>query len=211
MDAEKVAKWFIQKNPYLTNGYMDSNIILNKLLYFSNLFGYAVLNERVIDDVFIAFPKGPVVYSIYRDYRYNGLNAYPKNAIELDQKYLKLFEVVNFMFDYVENDKLIYLTHVKHFWQDVKDRIPSNPPIIFENADSNLLQKCRDIYSDMCEFIDFKKLRKDVIACNTYYYDTDNIKELTDEIINELLKEPKCHKARIIEIIDGEINLYEMF
>lgn len=53
--------------------------------------GYAVLNEKVIDDAFIVFPKGPVIYSIYRIYGYNGLNVYPKNAFELDQKYLKVF------------------------------------------------------------------------------------------------------------------------
>lgn len=37
LTAHKVAKWFIFHNPELASGFIDENIKVNKLLYFSNL------------------------------------------------------------------------------------------------------------------------------------------------------------------------------
>ena len=80
LKAHDVAKWFIYKNPELASGYIDENTKVNKLLYFSNLMYRCVEDDRLISDDFIAFPNGPVVYSVYRDYRYNGLNSLPSNS-----------------------------------------------------------------------------------------------------------------------------------
>ena len=37
LNTHEVAKWFIYNNPELAYGYLDENVKLNKLLYFSNL------------------------------------------------------------------------------------------------------------------------------------------------------------------------------
>ena len=46
MNASQVTKWFIKKNPELSSGYIDGNTKINKLLYFANLFSYAVKMKR---------------------------------------------------------------------------------------------------------------------------------------------------------------------
>lgn len=206
LKAKKVTKWFIRKNPYLSSGFIDENTKINKLLYFSNLFSYAVLGEKMIEDEFVAFPNGPVVYDIYRDYRYNGLNSFPQSDIKVNEKYEKLLEIVNFVYGNRQKDDLVNISHSHNLWKDVEQRIPHNPPILFENATEDLLEKCRNIYKTY-ENVDFSKIKTEYINGNVYYYDIDNISELNDEIINKLMELPPTDEAQFIEIYDGELIL----
>lgn len=206
MRAETVAKWFIRKNAYLSSGYIDENTKINKLLYFANLYSYAILDEKMIDDKFVAFRNGPVVYSIYRDYRYNGLNRYPKNEVQIDDKYSKILDIVNFVYGNKGKDELVNISHEHNVWSDVKSMIPNNPEIIFENASEELLDKCKNIYETYKNF-DFNKIKREVICRNVYYYDIDNIPELTDKMINELMELPRNHEPQFIEVIEGELVL----
>ena len=206
MNASQVAKWFIKKNPELSSGYIDGNTKINKLLYFANLFSYAVLNEKMISDEFVAFPNGPVVYSVYRDYRYNGLNRIPSEDIEVDDKFLKILEIVNFVYGNKEKEELVEISHEHNLWKDVKEWIPSNPPIVFENAHEDLIEKCKNIYKAY-EIVDFSNLKKEVIGGNVYYYDKENISSIPDDILNELMDKPLNKEAMFIEEIEGEFVL----
>ena len=46
-----------------------------------------------LNDEFVAFRLGPVIYSIYKDYRYNGLDKIPNNdeikGISDEPKYIE--------------------------------------------------------------------------------------------------------------------------
>ena len=204
VEAKTVSKWFIKKNPYLASGYIDENTKLNKLLYFANLYSFAVNGETMMPDSFIAFPNGPVIFDIYKDYRYNELSRFPEEDIKIDEKYLKILNVINFVYGNMKKDDLVDLSHTHNVWNDVKERIPHNPRIVFENADKQLIEKCREIYKAY-ENVNFELLKKEVINGNVFYYYSDNIGTLTDSMIEELMTLPEDDEAHFIELIDGEL------
>jgi len=130
LDTHEVAKWFIYNNPELAYGYLDENVKLNKLLYFSNLMYYCVEKENLLDEEFIAFPKGPVVFSIYRDYRFKGLNAMPisDDVRNLGSEQRQILNIISFVYGNKDANELIDETHRHSLWKDVSCFIPNNPP-----------------------------------------------------------------------------------
>lgn len=76
--AGEVAKWFLSYNRYLMNeedsDYI-SNLKLQKLLYYAQGVFLAVNNEALFSDSIVAWKHGPVVESIYHDYKQNGSNG----------------------------------------------------------------------------------------------------------------------------------------
>lgn len=204
VEAKTVSKWFIKKNPYLVSGYIDENTKLNKLLYFANLYSFAVNGEAMMPDSFIAFPNGPVIFDIYKDYRYNGLSSFLEADIKIDENYLKILNVVNFVYGNMKKDELVDLSHTHNVWNDVKECNSHNHRIVFENADKKLIEKCKEIYKAY-ENVNFELLKKEVINGNVFYYYSDNIETLTDSMIEELMTLPEDDEAHFIELMDGEL------
>lgn len=187
LNTHEVAKWFIYNNPELAYGYLDENVKLNKLLYFSNLMYYCVEKENLLDEEFIAFPKGPVIFSIYRDYRFNGLNIMPvSDGIKnLENQQRQILNIISFVYGNKDANELVDETHKHLLWKDVSCFIPNNPQIDFSKTDSNLIHFFCALYNTYKDF-DFSDIKKEKINGNIFYYSKSNF-ELTDDIIGELM------------------------
>lgn len=203
LSAHEVAKWFIYNNRQLANGYLDENVKLNKLLYFANLMFFCVKKELLLKDEFVAFRLGPVVYSIYKDYRYNGLDKIPNNdeikGISDEQK--QFLNIVNFVYGNKDSKELIDDSHSHNIWNAVKELIPNNPPIIFENIDDATCEYFNNLYN-VYKNLDFSNIKKEVINGSVYFYNKNNID--IDDYINQLVIMPKSDEPKYIENIDGE-------
>lgn len=203
MRGSEAAKWFIFHNPELASGYIDANTKVNKLLYFSNLLYYCIHSQNLIEDDFVAFPNGPVIYAIYRDYRYNGLDKLPKELPPVEKEQEKILNIINFVYGDAPVDELIEETHSHSLWKRVKDRIPNNPKIEFDNIDDELIQYNRNLYAAYSD-VDFTKLKKEKINGNVYYYHVENM-VLTDDIVETLSSFGKYDEPKFLEMIDGEL------
>lgn len=203
LNAHDIARWFIYNNPELASGFIDENTKLNKLLYFSNLMYQCVENDRLISDDFVAFPNGPVVYSIYRDYRYNGLNQMPSHCPVIDGIQGKVLEIINFVYGNCSTKELVEESHMHAQWKNVKHLIPNNPVISFDDIDSEMVSYYQALYHTYADF-EFGKINKEKICGNVYYYDKESF-DMTDEIIEKLSSFQKFDESKFLEMIDGEL------
>jgi len=201
--AHDVAKWFIFNNPELASGYIDENTKVNKLLYFSNLMYRCIEHCKLISDDFVAFPNGPVVYSVYRDYRYNSLSALPSESPVIDGVPKKVLEIINFVYGNYSTEELVEESHTHSQWNSVKHLIPNNPKIDFDNVDEELISYYKALFLTYSE-LDFSKIKKEKIRGNVYYYYQDSF-EMTDEIIEKLSMFERFGEPKFIEMIDGEL------
>lgn len=69
-----------------------SNLQLQKVLYFVNMFYIAKTNNPLIDDDFEAWQFGPVIKEVYNEYSINGSN---KIYLEKDENYAKIDKAVD--------------------------------------------------------------------------------------------------------------------
>lgn len=205
LNGHDVAKWFIFNNPELASGYFDENTKINKLLYFSNLMYHCIKNEDLIKDKFVAFPNGPVVYSVYRDYRYNGLNKLPmtEDVVQVTGDEEKVLNIVNFIYSNASTKELIDESHEHSLWKNVKEFIPNNPQITFDSIETDLVEYYKALYVTYYD-LDFAKLRKEKINSNIYYYFEDSF-EMTEEIVDRLAAIEKMDEPMFLEMVDGEL------
>ena len=203
LNASEAAKWFICHNPELASGYIEENTKVNKLLYFSNLMGYCVDHERLIAENFIAFPNGPVVYEVYRDYRYHGLNALPKESPVIVGRPRKILDIVNFVYGGMSAEQLVEESHSHALWKNVRSRIPNNPMIDFTKVEPELEVYYRTLYETYSD-MDFEKLQKVKIGGCTYYYDRNEF-VMTEEILKQLSMTCKSVEPQFLELVDGEL------
>lgn len=203
MYGKEAARWFIFHNPELASGYIDENTKINKLVYFSNLLHRCVHGEDLISDDFVAFPNGPVVYAIYRDYRYNGLNKLPKELAPLGGEQEKTLNIINFVYGDALASELVRESHSHSLWKKVEHKIPNNPKIDFGDIDSELVEYNRNLYDTYSE-MDFSRLKKEKINGNIYYYIKDEM-ELSEDMIEKLSFFGQYGEPKFLEVIDGEL------
>lgn len=203
LTAKTVAKWFLFQNPELALGHIDENTKLNKLLYFSNLMYKCVENEILIEDEFVAFPNGPVVQSIYKDYRYNGLDKLPLEEPKIECKQLKILEIVDFVYGNSPVNDLIRESHEQSLFKNVEHLIPHNPRINFDNIDDELVTFYKSLFATYSNF-DFKILGKIKINDNIFYYKKENFL-MTDEVVDILSKLGKLNEPKFLEYVSGEL------
>jgi len=203
LNSHEVARWFIYHNPMLANACFDSNAKLNKLLYLSSLLYYSVNKDKLLDEAFVAFRYGPVIPSIYRDYRYHGLCNYPSDdyirELTVDKK--QALQIVNFVYGDMSAEALIDLTHTHNIWLEKADELSNKPEIVFSNASKELLDEFIFIYNLYHDY-DFDNLKKDIIDGNIFYYSKDI--DLTDKDIEYFSTIEKQDQKIFVELIDGE-------
>lgn len=203
LSARETAKWFIFQNPELASGYIDENTKVNKLLYFSELMYHCVNQKKLIDEDFIAFPNGPVLFSVYRGYRYDGLNALPMHCPVIEEAKQKVLEIVNFVYGNLSTDELVEESHSHSLWKEVSHLIPHNPKIDFAKADAELIAYNKALYETYSSW-DFSKVVKEKINGNVYYFLKDSF-EMSEEVIERLSKFSKYDEPKFLEMIDGEL------
>jgi len=124
-DAKQVAKWFLARNRDATNDegadYI-SNLKLQKLLYYAQGCFLALKDRPLFDDPIVAWQHGPVVESVYHQYKKNGSNGIP---FEEDFDFSEFSEEENTLLNEVYNTfgqysawKLRNMTHNEAPWQD---------------------------------------------------------------------------------------------
>jgi len=76
--ASQVAKWFLAHNRIAADcegAEFISNLKLQKLLYYAQGCFLAVNNRPLFEDPIVAWQHGPVVESVYHEYKSNGANG----------------------------------------------------------------------------------------------------------------------------------------
>lgn len=77
--AQNIARWFLEYNRLDRHENMDvegiSNLKLQKLLYYAYGCYLALYNKRLFNDSIVAWQHGPVVASVYHEYKENGANS----------------------------------------------------------------------------------------------------------------------------------------
>lgn len=76
--AKETAKWFLAYNRIVAaeeGAELISNLKLQKLLYYAQGCSLAVTGKPLFDDSIVAWQHGPVVESVYREYKDNGANG----------------------------------------------------------------------------------------------------------------------------------------
>lgn len=204
LNVKEAAQWFICHNPELASGYIDENTKVNKLLYFSNLMYYCVNHEVMFDEGFVAFPNGPVVFSVYRDYRYHGLNALPRQSPRIEGgQGRQMLDIINFVYGGMSADQLVREAHTHSLWRDVRHLIPGNPQIDFSKVEPELAEYNRALYRTYAD-MDFDILVKEKICGNIYYYLKDSF-VMTDDIVERLSRFGRYGEPKFLEYIDGEL------
>lgn len=200
MNAKSIAKWFIYKNPELAYNY--ENMKLNKLLYFSQLYHFVLFGKNLFEDNFLRWDNGPVIESIYKDYRYNDLKmSVSKNELDkelLNEPLNKFLNLINFMFSTSSGEELSEETHTHNIWKDIN----KNEIIDFKNISSNLIKEINTYYN-FYKDIDFDKLVKLEIGNNIFYHLKDE--NLNEEDKNYLKSLNYLGEIYFIEKINGEL------
>lgn len=200
MEAIKTAKWFLNSNPSLRNGYNDGNTKLNKLLYFSNLMFYSVKGENLVEEPFEKWDNGPVIREIYKNYRYNGLDCAGNLYVDIkDKEILQILHIVDFVYGDMSARQLSEESHKSSIWQDAE----KNQYIDFSNIDEKEKKLMTNLYETYAN-VDFQNLGTEKINGNKYYYDKRDI-QMTDELILDLEKLPDNSEPMFLEMIDGEL------
>ena len=131
--AAQVAKWFLAHNRIATDeegAEYISNLKLQKLLYYAQGAFLAVTNEPLFDDNIVAWLHGPVVESVYHQYKANGAQGIPFDEdfdfSEFTPEENELLTEVYDVFGQYSALKLRNMTHEETPWKETKqnDIIP---------------------------------------------------------------------------------------
>ncbi len=202
MKTTDYAKWFLQKNPNLYYGYLDENLKLNKLLYFSDLMYYSITGEDLFEEKFERWDKGPVAPSVQSSYRYNGLNKPSPDKVSVDDSLKEnVLNIINLLLSDWEPEKLSIATHNHNTWQTMA----RNEKYDYSKTNPTTLTFLKNIYS-IYKDVDFNNLSKEVINGNIFIYDRTNT-ELTNEKLEELAGYSTLDSPVFVEEFDGELVL----
>lgn len=95
--ADIIARWFLTYNKKDRHDNLDvegiSNLKLQKLLYYAYGCYLAVHDEKLFHDPLLAWQHGPVVESIYHEYKNNGSRSIER-FISLDYELQEELEVI---------------------------------------------------------------------------------------------------------------------
>ncbi len=118
--ASEVSKFFLKlSQPEI--GDIITNLKLQKLLYYAQGFNLAINETPLFDEQIIAWEHGPVVESVYQEYKSFGSNALPQpddfnpNDIFLENE-IDLILEVNQVFGQFSAWKLRNMTHSESPW-----------------------------------------------------------------------------------------------
>lgn len=198
-NAKDVARWFLFNNKELCSGDRSGNIKLNKLLYFSNLMNNVIKGENLIKENFEKWDNGPVIPSIYRDYRYHSL--FENNVAEYNENCNNeiILKIVNFVYGDNSAEELVDESHKHSIWYELN----KNEYLDFSKIakkEQLMMLNLYNLYKD----IDIDNIAKEKILDNTYYYYKDEF-DLTEDIVSELKKMEKMEYPVFLEKIDGEL------
>lgn len=120
--ASNVAKWFLARNRQEEVNGADgiSNLKLQKLLYYAQGCTLAITGNALFDDSIVAWKHGPVVESIYHEYKsFEGGNITNVDTAfdSMSNEIMEILESVYQMFGQFSAWKLRNMTHEETPWK----------------------------------------------------------------------------------------------
>lgn len=201
--SHDVAKWLMDHNPSLASGYLDENVRLNQLLYFSNLMYYCVTQENMIDEDFVASKQGPLVLGVCRDYQNKKITQ--KQNIQ-DPIVKQVLNIINFVYGYASKQAIIKELKGHAIWKEQQYQLASYPKLHFENVEEDLVDYFKGLYQAYDGF-DFSNIKSEKINGNVYFYFQDAF-EMTDEIVDWLFTLDHDDNPKFLENKNGKIVIY---
>lgn len=140
--ADNVARWFLSRNKVKEiNSEPDiiSNLKLQKLLYYAQGIHLALRGVPLFDDDIVAWQSGPVVESVYQQYKANdsdGVKEFEPPTENFSEQEEATLQFVQDAFGQFSAWKLADMTHEESLWQDTsRNNIISTDKIkyYFEN------------------------------------------------------------------------------
>lgn len=125
--ADLIAKWFLARNKCDMNDCDSeaiSNLKLQKLLYYAQGCTLALTGEALFNDEIVAWKHGPVIESIYQEYKNNGSCGIEFNeefnSNDIDISTQNILEEVYQTFGQFSAWKLRDMTHQESPWIETK-------------------------------------------------------------------------------------------
>ena len=116
-----VAKYFLTLNDEEI-GELISNLKLQKLVYYAQGFHLAIMDEPLFADSIEAWAHGPVIPSLYHEYKVHNLQAIPSptsfDADIIPQETRELLDEVYNVFGQFSAWKLRNMTHEEPPWRE---------------------------------------------------------------------------------------------
>jgi len=125
--ANKIAEWFLAFNRMKMHDEDSdyiSNLKLQKLVYYAQGTYFAETGSRLFDDAILAWQHGPVVESLYQEYKHNGAQGieFTKefNFDDFDTETQTILEDVYNVFGKFSAWGLREMSHGETPWQETK-------------------------------------------------------------------------------------------
>lgn len=204
-DVNTIAKWFVSNNSKTVEHSYDGHLLLHKLLYFSEVFYYALNKEKLMKQDPVGYKRGPVYQTIYVDhmhYSLVGVNADTNFIEKATEEFLK---VINFIFGSQKANYLSGLTHEQSPWLNKEQdciRTDYNPILNIDDLNEEEIEAMKNVYS-MYEDFDVDSLTLDKIGENIFIYEKNLI--LSEADLYELNSLEKEDDSIFIEKFDGEL------
>ena len=137
--AKQIAEWFLAYNKKVMeeeDAEYISNLKLQKLLYYAEGTYSAITGNSLFYEPIIAWKHGPVVESVYHEYKENGASGIefvePFDFNEIDQETTKILEEVYNYFGQYSAWKLRNMTHEEKPWKETVLNHEISPKLIEE-------------------------------------------------------------------------------
>jgi len=124
-NPSRIAKWFINRADREA-GDAITHLKLQKLIYYAQAWYLANYNRPLFEEDMQAWTHGPVVPSVWREYRDMGWEGLPpvNNFNMADKELNEFLEMVYSEYGAYSAKKLEHLTHEEEPWQKTRDGLP---------------------------------------------------------------------------------------
>lgn len=117
--AKQVADFFLQLSDPDVGDFL-SNLKIQKLVYYAQGFHLALFDEPLFEEDILAWEHGPVVESLYREYKQFGADPIPQpdnfDVSVFNPEQIELLQEVNEIYGQFSAWKLRNMTHSERPW-----------------------------------------------------------------------------------------------
>lgn len=126
LDAREVANYFLKKQEEKNSGESITNLKVQKLCYYAQGFALAKLGRPLFFDHIEKWQHGPVVSSLYSEYKQYGYDPLPIPREELDlnrfsPEVCHVLDTVNAVYGVFSATQLRNMTHMESPWLQTVD------------------------------------------------------------------------------------------
>ena len=123
--ANDIARWFINSTDRESGDAM-THLKLQKLLYYAQGWSFAHFERGLFDEDFQAWAHGPVVVSVWDQFKIYSWEAIPLQKIQkkIDGEPLRLLQGVNDKYGIYTAKELERRTHREHPWKTARGNLP---------------------------------------------------------------------------------------